>query len=144
MLFLFYSTSLGYPVSRSWPSRQVRCWLPLLAWVSCWISHWLATSSVLPLPQDILQSGQIGGGPFCGWVGVPFKALTADRRWTVQDSYPPLLGISARLTFMDDLSHSSSLAHPRDDTTLPQACPLLIFVYSPSPLSQALPTLIPN
>jgi hypothetical protein len=48
----FYPRTLGCPPSGSGPSGSVRHGLPLIARLSSWIRHWLATStiSVLLLP----------------------------------------------------------------------------------------------
>lgn len=55
------------------PSGSVRRRLPLVASVSSWTSHWLATptSSMPPLPKHIFQGGQVIGWRFGGWVGMP-------------------------------------------------------------------------
>lgn len=64
---------------------------------------WWATGrwSEPPLPQHILQAGQVVDGRFCGWVGVPappLGALPGHRRWTAQSLCPPLLGVLTRVT----------------------------------------------
>lgn len=50
-----------------------------MGWASREISHWLAkpTSSEPPLPQRILQAGQVVGSRFDDWVGVPVLPLDA-------------------------------------------------------------------
>ena len=93
----FYPRSLGYPASGSWPPRQCQIWALFYVWASSWINHWWATttSSVPPLAQHTLQTGQIEGGMFCGWfdVLVPLlRDLPGFRKWPVQTLYCPILG----------------------------------------------------
>jgi hypothetical protein len=64
-LWAIHSMVPGHPGS-------VEHGLFLMAWASSSIMHWLATptSSFPPLPQHILQAGQIVGQRFCGCVDV--------------------------------------------------------------------------
>jgi hypothetical protein len=52
--------------------NSVKGGLSLMAWVSSWVSHRLAISSISApsLLLHILWPGQIVGQSFCGWVGV--------------------------------------------------------------------------
>ena len=65
--------------------------LPLMAWVSSWTSHWLIppTISVSPLPQHVLQPGQL---QIKGFV----TGLVS--QWLIQALSPPLLEILTGIT----------------------------------------------
>lgn len=98
----------GYPGS-------VRFGVPLIVWLFIWTSHWLVTpiSSVPPLPQYILQEGEI----------VPFVVLWFEwcpsytnllwlQKMTGSD-YSSLLGVSSRITLVHSRFHYNS-----ENTTL--------------------------
>lgn len=88
------------------------------------------------------------GQMFSRWVGVltpPLEVLPGYRRWPLQAPYPPLIGVSARVTPWTpwSLLHLGSLAPLRDDTPsthyhipFPQA---LLFLHMISPPHYPLP-----
>lgn len=60
--------------------------------------------SAAPLPQCVLQVGQIVGRTCHGWVGVPvplLRTLPGYRRWPVGALYPLVLGDFARVTVIE-------------------------------------------
>ena len=65
----FYIRYLGYQLPAFWSPNHGFC---LMKWASSQIGHWLATptSSMPPLPYNILQAGQNVGQMFCGWAGI--------------------------------------------------------------------------
>ena len=68
-LYWFFLRSLIYLVAGSW-FAQILSGMSFIPWSQ--IRHWFATpTSFVPLlPWYILESGQIVGQRFCGWVGV--------------------------------------------------------------------------
>lgn len=85
---------------------SIRGGIPLLEWVSCWTSHWLATPtiSVPPLLHKIWEAGPIAGWRLCDWFGAPLSPLEfllGYRRWSVQGTCPLLLSFLAKVTLAD-------------------------------------------
>lgn len=62
--------------------------LTFMAWIPVWSSPCLVTptSSVPPLPQNILQTEQIVGQRFCSWIDIPIATLE-DRQLGLYSSH---------------------------------------------------------
>lgn len=80
--------------------------LSLVARVSRWISHWLATPTLFAptLPQHVLQARQTVGGKVLGlsWCPNLFPGYLAwIKKMAGSAPYPSLLGILSRVTFID-------------------------------------------
>lgn len=72
--------------------------------------------SLPPLSQHILQAGQTIGQRLCSWIGVPvppLEFLPWYKKWLVQALYLLLLGVLARVTFIE-FHCSRFLVYPRD------------------------------
>ena len=110
---------------------------PLLAWNSSWTSHWLATPiiSVPSLPQHILLAGQILGGRFCVWVGVPIPPF--DIWFQEMAGSGSVCAIARRLRFLGVIDSwefpcTSFLAHPREAPD-PVVFPSMLSLHHPVP-----------
>ena len=69
------------------------------------VGHFLCVCSIF-VPSHLVGRTWFLNLMFCGWVAVfipSLGVLPGYRRWHLQASYPPLLGVSARVTLIDSL-----------------------------------------
>lgn len=97
------------------PPSSVRCGLSLVAWVSSWTSHWLATptSSVPPLPQHL--SGRTNCRSEVLWLGWCPSPSTGNLGWFQKMASPDFLSpIVMSLCKIPRSFHCTrSLPHPQ-------------------------------